>query len=73
MASHDFDVLIVGSGLAGLSAALHLAPTHRVAVITKRTLQDGSSGWAQGGIAAVLSSTRKKQYIKQKKKNYFFH
>eukprot|EP01034_Spumella_vulgaris_P040641 gene40641-50279_t len=42
-------------GLAGLSAALHLAPTHRVAVITKRTLQDGSSGWAQGGIAAVLA------------------
>ena len=40
---------------AGLPAALHLAPTHRVAVITKRTLQDGSSGWAQGGIAAVLA------------------
>ncbi|MFO6419797.1 L-aspartate oxidase [Hylemonella sp. W303a] len=51
---HSFDVLIVGSGLAGLSAALHLAPTHRVAVITKRELSDGSSGWAQGGIAAVL-------------------
>ena len=55
MASHDFDVLIVGSGLAGLSTALHLAATHRVAVITKRELQDGSSGWAQGGIAAVLA------------------
>ena len=56
MPSHDFDVLIVGSGLAGLSTALHLAPTHRVAIITKRQLQDGSSGWAQGGIAAVLAN-----------------
>jgi L-aspartate oxidase len=54
-ASQDFDVLIVGSGLAGLSAALHLAPTLRVAVLTKRLLADGASGWAQGGIAAVLA------------------
>jgi L-aspartate oxidase len=49
----NFDVLIVGSGLAGLSAALLLAPTQRVAVITKRAVSEGSSGWAQGGIAAV--------------------
>src|SRR6476661_4031370 len=54
MSTLDFDVVIVGSGLAGLSAAMHLAATHRVAVITKRALSDGSSGWAQGGIAAVM-------------------
>jgi L-aspartate oxidase len=50
-----FDVLIIGSGLAGLTAALNLASTHRVAVVTKRGLSDGSSNWAQGGIAAVLA------------------
>jgi L-aspartate oxidase len=51
-----FDVAIVGSGLAGLSVALHLAKTHKVAVISKRELLDGASNWAQGGIAAVLDS-----------------
>jgi len=48
-----FDVLIVGSGLAGLSAALMLPADKRIAVITKRAVSEGSSGWAQGGIAAV--------------------
>ena len=51
-----FDVAIVGSGLAGLSVALHLAQTRKVAIISKRTLLDGASAWAQGGIAAVLDS-----------------
>jgi L-aspartate oxidase len=52
---HNFDVLIIGSGLAGLTAALLLAPGRKVAVLTKRELSDGSSGWAQGGMAAVLA------------------
>ena len=51
-----FDVAIVGSGLAGLSVALHLAETRKVVVISKRALHDGASNWAQGGIAAVLDS-----------------
>jgi len=44
-----FDVAIVGSGLAGLSVALHLAHTRQVVVISKRALRDGASDWAQGG------------------------
>jgi L-aspartate oxidase len=52
----NFDVLIIGSGLAGQSAALRLAPHCRVAIISKRGLEDSASGWAQGGIAAVLDS-----------------
>jgi L-aspartate oxidase len=51
-----FDVAIIGSGLAGLSVALHLAENNKVAVISKRALLDGASNWAQGGIAAVLDS-----------------
>ncbi len=52
----NFDVLIIGSGLAGQSAALRLANHCRVALVSKRTLGDSASGWAQGGIAAVLDN-----------------
>ena len=52
--SIDTDVLIVGSGAAGLTAALNLAETHKVAVIAKSALSEGATGRAQGGIAAVL-------------------
>src|SRR5436305_105758 len=48
------DVLIVGSGAAGLTAALNLAETHKVAVIAKGALGEGATSWAQGGIAAAL-------------------
>jgi L-aspartate oxidase len=52
-----FDVLIIGSGLAGQSAALRLAEHCRVVLVSKRSLEDSASGWAQGGIAAVLDSS----------------
>jgi L-aspartate oxidase len=50
----QFDVLIIGSGAAGLTAALTLAMTKKVAVLAKGSLSDGATAWAQGGIAAVL-------------------
>jgi len=52
-----YDVLILGSGLAGMSAALHLADRLKVALVTKHELLDGASSWAQGGIAAVLDGS----------------
>jgi L-aspartate oxidase len=51
-----FDVIIIGSGAAGLTAALNLAPHKRVAVLAKGGLSEGATGWAQGGIAAVLEA-----------------
>jgi len=52
--SINTDVLIVGSGAAGLTAALNLAGSRKVAVIAKGGLGEGATSWAQGGIAAVL-------------------
>jgi L-aspartate oxidase len=52
--SVDTDVLVVGSGAAGLTAALNLAESRKVAVIAKGALGEGATGRAQGGIAAVL-------------------
>jgi L-aspartate oxidase len=53
---HQFDVVIIGSGAAGLSAALNLPRELRAAVLAKGGLSSGSTAWAQGGIAAVLEA-----------------
>jgi L-aspartate oxidase len=50
----NFDVIVIGSGAAGLSAALNIAPHLKVAVLAKGGISAGSTAWAQGGIAAVL-------------------
>jgi len=51
----EFDFVIVGSGIAGLSVALKAAAHGRVAIITKRRGKDSNTRWAQGGIACVMS------------------
>jgi L-aspartate oxidase len=50
----DYDVLIIGSGAAGLSCALRLPGHLRVAVLSKGPLREGSTFYAQGGVSAVL-------------------
>ncbi|MGD2172364.1 MAG: L-aspartate oxidase [Gammaproteobacteria bacterium] len=49
-----FDVVIIGSGAAGLSAALHLPSSLKIALLAKTPGEQHSSYWAQGGISAVL-------------------
>jgi len=51
---HQHNVLVIGSGAAGLSLALRLPANCRVALLTKADLNQGSTFWAQGGMAAVL-------------------
>ena len=48
------DVVVVGSGVAGLTAALHAARAGSVLIVTKVLVDDGSTRWAQGGVAAAL-------------------
>lgn len=51
------DVLVIGSGAAGLSVALRLAERHNVIVLSKGPVSEGSTFYAQGGIAAVFDET----------------
>src|SRR5262252_541011 len=49
------DILIIGAGIAGLRAALEVPPQLDVLVVTKASVQQSNSSYAQGGIAGVLS------------------
>ncbi|HET9953180.1 MAG TPA: L-aspartate oxidase [Polyangiaceae bacterium] len=53
--SEKTDYLVLGSGVAGLSFALHAAEHGEVLLLTKREPGDSATSWAQGGVAAVLS------------------
>jgi L-aspartate oxidase len=55
--TRDVDVVVLGSGAAGLSAALAARPVRSVLVVTKDVLSAGSTQWAQGGLAGVLDPT----------------
>ena len=55
--THVYDVIIIGSGVAGLTSALQLDKNLRVALISKASLQAGASWLAQGGIAAVFDES----------------
>ncbi|MGB3641615.1 MAG: FAD-dependent oxidoreductase, partial [Rivularia sp. (in: cyanobacteria)] len=51
----EFDIIVIGSGAAGLYSALCLPSHLQVAIVTKDTIKTGSSSWAQGGVAAAIA------------------
>ena len=51
----QFDFVVIGSGIAGLTFAIKAAKYGRVAIITKRKGVDSNTAWAQGGVACVTS------------------
>jgi L-aspartate oxidase len=57
MRIRDVDFLVLGSGLAGLTAALRLCPHGRVLLATKKRVDQSNSDWAQGGIACVVDAS----------------
>ena len=64
-AANSFDVLIIGSGPAGLGLALRLPAELRVAILAKSRLEEGSTLYAQGGISAVTHRPILSNHISQ--------
>ena len=60
--NNQFDIIVDGSGAAGLYAALCLPSHLQIAIVTKDAIETGSSNWAQGGIAAAVSPEDSPQF-----------
>lgn len=58
-----YDILIVGSGLAGVSTALELSKNYKIAIVTKKKLEDSNSYLAQGGINVLKDESDRKAFI----------
>jgi len=57
---NQFDFVIIGSGIAGLSLALNVAQYGSVALVTKRSVGESNTAWAQGGVAADIAVSCKR-------------
>lgn len=61
----ETDVIVIGSGIAGLYTAIKASERHRVIIITKKALLESNTRYAQGGIAAVISEEDSPEYHRQ--------